>query len=110
MPLKIKSNKDTKPKATVTTEHKQSGQVIAEDTQEEDVELGTPKNLTSAAWCTVGVEGSFTKNMGNYESARIGVSLSVPCPHEEIDAVYDMAEAWVNDRIEKMMEELSAED
>lgn len=35
----------------------------------------------------VRVNAGMTKNMGNYESLRVDVSLSVPCYVEEIDQV-----------------------
>ena len=32
-------------------------------------------------WCEVGVDASYTKNLGNYQSAKVGVTLKVPCQH-----------------------------
>lgn len=39
----------------------------------------------------VRVNAGMTKNMGNYESLRIDVSLSIPCYVEEIDKVFQVA-------------------
>lgn len=36
----------------------------------------------------VRVNAGMTKNMGNYESLRIDVSLTVPCYTEEVDRVF----------------------
>lgn len=56
--------------------------------------------------CVVGMEASYTHNLGNYQSARVAVTLQVPCPHDEIDQVFEFAKTWVNDRLEKMTDEL----
>jgi hypothetical protein len=46
------------------------------------------------------VNAGVTKNMGNYESLRIDVSLSVPCYVEEMDKVFpkvaDMVAAYLD--------------
>ena len=39
----------------------------------------------------VRVNVGMTKNMGNYESLRVDVSLTIPCYTEEIDKVFAMA-------------------
>jgi hypothetical protein len=49
----------------------------------------------------IGVEAGLTMNLGNYESARISVSISVPCYAEERDAAYNEACKWVEERISK---------
>lgn len=48
---------------------------------------------------TVSVDYSLTMNLGNFESARIGVSVRVPCYKEEIDEAFEFASAWVEQRI-----------
>ena len=53
----------------------------------------------------VRVNKGFTSNMGNYESLRIDVSITVPCYVEEIDAVIvdaaDKAHEAVTDEFKK---------
>lgn len=46
----------------------------------------------------VSVEMGMTVNLGNYESARVNVMLTVPCYFEEHDQAYEFAKAWVNKR------------
>jgi hypothetical protein len=48
-----------------------------------------PDNIPLAS---VSVEGSITKNLGNYESLRVQASVTLPCAVPEIDRAY--AEAW----------------
>lgn len=72
----------------------------------EDVALHPmPKPAPGVKLATVGVSGAMTLNLGNYESAKIGVFLSLPCPVDEIDATYDKASSWVSDRINAAVEE-----
>lgn len=50
---------------------------------------------------SVTVDYHLTMNLGNFESARIGVSVQVPCYKEEIDDAYEFAAAWAEERIGK---------
>jgi hypothetical protein len=47
----------------------------------------------------VGVDGGLTKNLGNFESARISVSVTMPCAPTEaaIRKAYDKASALVDE-------------
>ncbi len=47
----------------------------------------------------VTVDAGLTINLGNYETARIRVGISVPCYREEADAAYEQAYGWVTDRV-----------
>ncbi len=101
-------------KATVTTEIKESGKVISESKVEEPVDAiktaaTKDPQAGSKPWCTVGFEASYTHNLGNYQSAKVGIFLAVPCQHAEIDAVADLTQNWVNNRMEKAINELTGE-
>lgn len=109
MPLKI-SKKNTQPKAEISKELKESGNTVGEETTEETPNLKVGENKLGDPWCTVGFEAGYTHNLGNYQSARVAVMLSVPCPHSEIDEVYDMAQSWVNERMTKVIEELNEDE
>lgn len=45
------------------------------------------------------VDYSLTMNLGNFESARISVSVQIPCYKEEIDEAFEFAAVWVEQRI-----------
>ena len=109
MPLKLTK----KATATVTKEQKDKGKVVAEEVVEETVDLPKETKLAEAAplkpYCEVGVEASYTHNLGDYKSARVAVSLKVPCLHPEIDGVFDYAKQWVDGKLNAMIEELTAE-
>ena len=56
---------------------------------------------SSEAMASVGVEYALTMNLGNYENAKIGVSINIPCIPSKVDSTYEEASAWVESRITK---------
>jgi hypothetical protein len=48
---------------------------------------------------TVAVSMGLTLNLGRYETARIDVGLKVPCYLEEVDAAYEYARKWVEEKV-----------
>lgn len=47
-----------------------------------------------------------TLNIGNYESARVDVKVSVPCYREEMDDAYEWARKWAEDRMKREVKEV----
>lgn len=47
----------------------------------------------------VRVSGGLTKNMGNYESLRIDVSIEIPCHRDDVDETYNEASEFVANKI-----------
>ena len=65
-------------RGTVTTSRKVSGEEDVEESHEVEAEL----NTVNPAY--VGVTQGLTKNVGDYNSVKIGVSVSLPCnPNED---------------------------
>ena len=96
-------------KAVTSTQIKnaQTGGII-ETSADEGVPLpdGYGKLVSMEPLCEVGVDASYTHNLGNYQSAKVGVSLKIPCTHKEIDGIYTYAETWVNAKMDKLRKEL----
>ena len=113
----VKIVKKTKPvTATVSSQMKDHGDIVAESTTAEKVNV--PAEITKAldpvaasgvAYCEVEVDASYTHNLGNYKSAKMGVALRVPCKHVEVDGVYDWTKAWIEKRISDLAGELIAQ-
>lgn len=61
--------------------------------------LGTQKFSTKPAVVRRGY--GVTLNMGNYETARIDVSLELPCYVEDLEAADEWAAKWCEHRIEQ---------
>jgi hypothetical protein len=93
--------------ADTTVEHKHKGETVTQGNTTEKV--GEEAMLTGAL-CEVGVEASLTINLGNFNSTRLQTSLKVPCPHVEIDEVWEFARDWVNDKMEKLAADVQAAD
>ena len=51
--------------------------------------------------CSVSVSGGKTCNLGNYESARIDFSITIPCDPENIKQARDWGIKFVEDSIEE---------
>lgn len=73
---------------------------------------GTDVNLDIHTFVTepakVFMDLAVTINLGNYESAKISVGISVPCYKEEVDAAYDYAKNWISDRLQQEVAEVNA--
>lgn len=68
-----------------------SPEEIEEDTLEVHSFVTAPANVS--------VEMGMTLNLGNFESARVTVSISVPCYKEEVEEAHAYARGWVEDRV-----------
>lgn len=62
--------------------------------------IRVPKFTTEPAW--VRVEGSVTRNMGDFNSVRVAVMLEVPClpVEEDLDRTYQWASTFVEDKLQ----------
>ncbi len=61
--------------------------------------VGTPAN--------VGLSAAFTKNLGNYESIKMQVSLHMPCDPEKIEETFVEVKEWVDAKMSSLMEEVT---
>ncbi len=59
--------------------------------------------------CNVGYKMGYTKNLGNFESLRIDVSVNMPCYTTEIGTVFTFCKEWVDDRMNETVEEIEKE-
>ncbi len=55
---------------------------------------------------SISVKAGITINLGNYESGRVDVMLTMPCYPEELDSVYEDVKAWVDSRVEHEKREI----
>ena len=54
------------------------------------------------------VEGGLTINLGNYESARIGVSLTIPTLKADLEDAYKWAEDWIGQKLNQAKEDVKS--
>lgn len=67
------------------------------DESEETEVLAVRKFQTEPA--VVGCTYGLTINTGNYNSARVEVTLRLPCYVEEVSEAYEVAKKWVEERV-----------
>lgn len=87
--------------ATVQSSTKSGG---VEHVVDKSTETVGPHVLFSEPTCNVGVRAGLTIPMGNYSSARVEVSLNVPCLDENIDKAFDFARDWVDAKLQTLVE------
>ena len=89
-----------KAEGTVTKAHK-DGSV-----EEAKTDLGGVKSDKPLS--TVNVSMGMTRNLGNYESLKITVGVTMPCEESDLNATYMVAKEWVDARINEVNEEVNA--
>ena len=87
---------------SVTVKQTQVGTVNKDSEEREQIEVS--RFVTDPAYVTFACGA--TLNMGNYQSLRIDVRVSLPCYIEEIDDMYITAKKWVDERLNKELKEL----
>jgi hypothetical protein len=94
-------------KAQVSQELYSGGKKLAETTTEEEVV--TPSGLIAKAGdATVGISLGATRNLGDYNSAKGQVTLTMPCNTTEINDTYDFVLEWVDSKLEAIVNKLDA--
>lgn len=73
---------------------------------EEWTETPHLKKVTVAKMSKVQVALGYTKNLGNYESLRVDVSLEMPCALGSEDAAFSTAFDWVDGKVNEVLEGL----
>lgn len=99
----VKNLELVQPTAHVTKQKKGDAH-----TQEAQEPVGGPVAYEQPT-CNVGARMGMTKNLGNFESLRVEVSLFMPCYPHELDDVYKFTKEWVDSRIEEIMTEVNQE-
>jgi hypothetical protein len=97
MTEKTKNEKVVPTQVFVSRQFFKSGKEKGKATGEDEV-LTINKFVTEPA--KVQVEYGLTLNLGNYESARVSVAVTVPCYREEIEDAHAFAADWCEDKLE----------
>jgi len=88
----------------VTREVRKSGEVLDDHGKSENVTIEVTPFEGEVA--RVGLDAAMTINLGNYQSAKVGVFLSVPCYPEEAHEVFDVVKATVEKRMSEEVAEV----
>lgn len=91
-------------KATISVKRTQLKAVLQDDMEEQVILVRKFETEPAAVTVAVGV----TKSMGagTYEFLRLDVGVTIPCYTEEITEVEKQATEWVDNKLDKKLEEL----
>lgn len=64
-----------------------------------------PLSKTRRPMARVGYASGTTINLGNYESVRLDVSISIPCEIEDIDEAFDTCVQFVGEKSTQLLED-----
>jgi len=64
--------------------------------------------VSNEQMANVGISLGYTKNLGNYESAKVQVSIHLPSlpETESLNTAFAFAEKWANDKMEEIVSQL----
>ena len=91
---------------TVSMQKKVGGAELAETSTQEHVAKGIM--LNKSEMFSIHVSGGQTVNLGNYNSAKIGVAITVPTTKDELDDAYAFATDWVSKKLTQAMKEIES--
>ena len=92
-------------KVRVSSRFTSSGELLAESESEDKIDVGV--FVTTPA--QVSVQYRSTINLGDYNSAQVGVMVTVPCYTEELDNAYAFASAFAERKMAKEVSEITGE-
>lgn len=97
---------DPKAQVSVTKETVQeSGEKQEEILKDEQVSTGVPTKEFTQPVANVGFSAGVTRNLGDYSSLKIQVSLHLPCYVHEIHETFDAAKEFVDNKVNEVMDE-----
>lgn len=78
--------------------------VVNNGETEEDIEVRVFPEGVEPAKVSIGLNS--TINMGNYESLRLSVHVTLPCYAEEVDAAFNKAQSLCEAKLSQMLSEV----
>jgi hypothetical protein len=91
---------ESKPiEGTVSVEKKNGKDSQFTGGQSESVTLHPGVFNKKNSGMSINVVGGRTLNLGNYESARVDVHVTVPCDPETLNEAFEFASEWISGKI-----------
>ncbi|ANO57625.1 hypothetical protein [Vibrio phage vB_VhaS-a] len=97
-----------KPRIRVQVSREQvneSGDRVEEIVRDEETPINIPDHEFTQPVANVGFQCSMTKNLGDFESVKVGISVHIPCYTHELDPTFGHAKTFVEDKLNSTMEE-----
>ena len=92
--------------ATVTIEKKQAGDELPKILADQHEVLSIPQVEDKKALFSIAFGASRTFNLGNYESAKVSITLTAPASLDTLNDVYEFATTWVDQKMADAEKEL----
>lgn len=72
-----------------------------------ETEIPVGEVVSNEPLANVGFSVAYTKNLGNYESMKVSVSLNVPCKNkvDEINEAFMFAKLWCDEKMTETLKE-----
>jgi hypothetical protein len=86
---------------TIIKEKTSHGEKHATTVKDESETVHPGVVAPEAELCKIAVGGNRTINLGNFESAKISVSLTMPCTKETLEETYTFVTEWISDKLDK---------
>ena len=85
--------------ANVQVSEKEGARAPYEETKNQDEAFNTPPFAGTPAVITF--DAATTINLGNFQSAKVGVGLHYPCDPRKLDEGFEFVQKWVTTRMEQ---------
>ncbi|WAS28535.1 hypothetical protein [Vibrio phage LV6] len=98
----------TTPKAKILvteTETDEHGHETETVLREEEHETPLTGIETNKPLCNVGYSSGITRNLGDYNSLKVSVSLHIPCEFENIHNAFKFAHQFVDEKVNLVLED-----
>lgn len=103
-----KSTKTVEGKVWISRQYKQGRIVRSESSEEEPIAVRAyPANVPLGS---VSFSGGLTENLGDFNSARFDVGVTLPCTVEEVADAYEAAVELVSTRLRELEADVKRED
>lgn len=86
-----------------------AGRILKEDSSSEET-IPIRAYPASVKLGSVTVSGGLTQNLGDFNSARFDVGVTLPCAVEELDDAYEAAIAFASQRLDELSNDLKRDD
>ncbi|UOX39968.1 hypothetical protein [Vibrio phage V-YDF132] len=104
----VTSNKGVSAKLEVMQVDNESGDETL--VHEKEIPVSMPEKEFTQPTANVGYSAGITKNLGDFNSMKIQVSLHMPCYVHEVEPTFDFTRKFVDDKINEVLEDYETDD
>lgn len=80
--------------------------ITKEETTVKDKDEYLPTAMQEGNPAYLNISAGMTKNLGDFNSARVSISITYPCVPDDIEESYEKLKNWIDSRLIKEIAEL----